>query len=197
MSMVSTQEHAAPLALQFVALTKHIGCEVKGIDLRKPVPPAAASAIYRAWLDHAVLLFRGQELTQEDLIRVTGIFGAFAPLGRPAHTLPKGFAKILPNIMLISNIRENGKPIGALPDGEMHFHTDQCHQERPAMASMLYALEVPSTGGNTLFANGYAAYATLPDGIKRRVEGRKALNAYDYDSAAMKRGTRPAEGVPS
>jgi taurine dioxygenase len=65
------------------------------------------------------------------------------------------------------------------------------------MASMLYALEVPSTGGNTLFANGYAAYATLPDGIKRRIEGRKALNAYDYDSAAMKRGTRLAEGVPS
>ena len=89
MSMVSTQEHAAPLALQFVALTKHIGCKVKGIDLREAVPPATASAIYRAWLDHAVLLFRGQELTQEDLIRVTGIFGAFAPLGRPAHTLPK------------------------------------------------------------------------------------------------------------
>ena len=64
--------------------------------------------------------------------------------------------------MLISNIREDGKPIGALPDGEMHFHTDQCHQERPAMASMLYAIEVPSAGGNTLFANGYKAYETLP-----------------------------------
>ena len=65
------------------------------------------------------------------------------------------------------------------------------------MASMLYALEVPSTGGNTLFANGYMAYETLPDGIKRRIEGRKALNAYDYDGAAMKRGTRLADGVPS
>src|SRR5262249_16527489 len=115
MSMVSTHEPTAP---QLVALTKHIGCEVKGIDLRKPLAPAAGSAIYRAWLDHGVLLFRGQDLTQEDLIRVTGIFGDFAPLGRPAHTLPKGFAKILPNIMLISNIRENGETIGALPDGE-------------------------------------------------------------------------------
>ena len=65
------------------------------------------------------------------------------------------------------------------------------------MASMLYALEVPSTGGNTLFANGYMAYETLPDGIKRRIEGCKALNAYDYDTSAMKRGTRLAGGVPS
>jgi taurine dioxygenase len=99
--------------------------------------------------------------------------------------------------MLISNIREDGKPIGALPDGEMHFHTDQCHQERPAMASMLYAIEVPSVGGNTLFANGYKAYETLPAEVKRRINGRKALNAYDYDNASMKRGTRLAEGVPS
>ena len=65
------------------------------------------------------------------------------------------------------------------------------------MASMLYALEVPRAGGNTLFANGYKAYETLPDEIKRRIDGRNALNAYDYDTAAMKRGTRIAEGVPS
>src|SRR5262249_19293765 len=98
--------------------------------------------------------------------------------------------------MLISNIRADGKPIGALPDGEMHFHTDQCHQERPAKASMLYALEVPSTGGNTLFANAYKAYETLPEAVKRRIDGRKALNAYDYDRAATKRGTQLGDGVP-
>ncbi len=75
-----------------------------------------------------MLLFRDQDLSQEDLIRVTGIFGEFAPLGRPAHTLPTGFSKILPNIMLISNIRENGETIGALPDGEMMFHHDTIHR---------------------------------------------------------------------
>ena len=68
----------------------------------------------------------------------------------------------MPAAMLITNVRENGKLIGALPDGEMHFHTDQCHQERPAKASMLYAIEIPSHGGNTLFANAYLAYETLP-----------------------------------
>ncbi len=65
------------------------------------------------------------------------------------------------------------------------------------MASMLYSLEVPSKGGNTLFANGYMAYETLPDAMKRRIEGRKALNAYDYDNASTLRGTKVREGIPS
>ena len=98
--------------------------------------------------------------------------------------------------MIISNIREDGKQIGALPDGEMQFHTDQCHQEQPAMATMLYSVEVPSVGGNTLFANAYRAYETLPHELKRRIEGRKALNAYDYDAAATRRGTKLREGIP-
>lgn len=102
-----------------------------------------------------------------------------------------------PAVMLISNVRENGRLIGALPDGEMHFHSDQCHQERPAMASMLYSLEVPSKGGNTLFANAYRAYETLPNSIKQKIDGRKALNAYDYDNASTRRGTKLREGVPS
>jgi len=182
MSMVSTQEPAASTELQFVPLTKHIGCEVKGIDLRKPVAPAAASAIYRAWLDHAVLLFRGQELTQEDLIRVTGIFGEFAPIGRPAHTLPKGFAKILPNIMLISNIRENGETIGALPDGEMMFHHDTIHRDEPHKATLLYSVEIPTYGGDTLFASGTAAYDALDPATKKKLEGLKAVNFYVYNS---------------
>ena len=182
MSMVSTQEPAAPTELQFVALTQHIGCEVKGIDLRNPVAPAAASAIYRAWLDHAVLLFRGQELTQEDLIRVTGIFGEFAPIGRPAHTLPKGFAKILPNIMLISNIRENGETIGALPDGEMMFHHDTIHRDEPHKATLLYSVEIPTYGGDTLFASGTAAYDALDSAMKKKLDGLKAVNFYVYNS---------------
>jgi taurine dioxygenase len=107
------------------------------------------------------------------------------------------FVQRHPAVMLISNIREDGKPIGALPDGEMQFHTDQCHQERPAMASMLYAIEVPKTGGNTLFANAYSAYETLPDAIKRRIEGRRALNAYDYDKAATQRGEKVRDDAPS
>src|SRR5262249_56445150 len=122
-----------------------------------------------AWHRHLVILFPDQPLWEEDEVRFGECFGTLARVQN------KQFQRNHPGVMLISNIREDGKPIGALPDGEMHFHTDQCHQERPAMASMLYALEVPSTGGNTLFANGYKAYETLPAEIKLRIEGRKAL----------------------
>jgi len=188
MSLTSTFEagtQAAPhaqTALRFAPLTKHIGCEVKGIDLRQPVPADAAAAMYRAWLDHAVLVFRDQDLTQEDLIRVTAIFGEFAPLGRPAHTLPKGFAKILPNIMLISNIRENGETIGALPDGEMMFHHDTIHRDDPHKATLLYSVEVPTYGGDTLFASGTAAYEALDPAMKDKLAGLRAVNYYVYNS---------------
>jgi taurine dioxygenase len=182
MSMVSTREAGAQAAPKFVPLTRHIGCEVKGIDLREPVSPEAASAIYKTWLDYAVLLFRDQELTQEDLIRVTGIFGEFAPLGRPANTLPSGFSKILPNIMLISNIRENGQTIGALPDGEMMFHHDTIHRPDPHKATLLYSVEIPTHGGDTLFASGTAAYDALDPAMKAKLEGKRAVNYYVYNS---------------
>src|SRR5205807_4589210 len=121
------------------------------------------------WHQSLVILLRDQELSEHDEVRFAEKFGPPAKIHTPQ------FVRGQPAVMLISNIREDGKPIGALPDGEMHFHTDQCHQERPAKASMLYALEVPGQGGNTLFANAYQAYETLPDDIKRRIECRTAL----------------------
>lgn len=84
--------------------------------------------------------------------------------------------------MLISNVRENGNVIGSLPDGEMHFHSDQCYLKKPAKGTFLYAIEIPSRGDDTLFLNMYKAYETLPPALKARVEGKKALNAYLYDS---------------
>src|SRR5258707_14869568 len=131
MTMVSTGDAATAATPEFVPLSKHIGCEVKGIDLREPLRPDTISAIYRAWLDRAVLLFRDQDLSQEDLIRVTGIFGEFAPLGRPARTLPKGFSRVLPNIMLISNIRENCETIETLPVGVMIVYQATIHPSVP------------------------------------------------------------------
>jgi taurine dioxygenase len=172
-------------------LSAALGAEIIGVDLSQELDGQTFARIRDVWHEHLVILLRDQELSEQDQVRFAEQFGP------PAVIHTKQFVRNHPAVMLISNIREDGKPIGALPDGEMHFHTDQCHQERPAMASMLYAIEVPRTGGNTLFANGYKAYETLPDAIKRRIDGRKALNAYDYDTAAMKRGTRLAEGVPS
>ena len=86
------------------------------------------------------------------------------------------FSKILPNIMLISNIRENGETIGALPDGEMMFHHDTIHRDDPHKATLLYSVEIPTYGGDTLFASGTAAYDALDAAMKKRLDGRKAVN---------------------
>jgi taurine dioxygenase len=199
MSLMSTIDASAnenpQSTLQFRPLSKHIGSEVTGIDLRAPIAPAAAAAIYRTFLDRGVLLFRDQDLEQEDLVRVTGIFGEFAPLGRPKHTLPSGFSKILPNIMLISNIRENGETIGALPDGEMMFHHDTIHRDEPHKATLLYSVEIPTHGGDTLFASGTAAYDALDAATKRKLEGLRAVNFYVYNS--VKRNDKQAVDATS
>jgi taurine dioxygenase len=178
-------------ALGVRPLSSALGAEILGLDLRDDIDARVFAQIRDAWHQNLVIVLRGQNMSEEDQVRFAEKFGP------PAVIHTKQFVRNHPAVMLISNIREDGKPIGALPDGEMHFHTDQCHQERPAMASMLYALEVPRAGGNTLFANGYTAYETLPPEIKRRIDGRKALNAYDYETAATKRGTRLTQSVPS
>ena len=165
-----------------VPLSKHIGAEIRGIDLRDKPDEETVRAIYQAWLDHLVLIFPDQKLEQEDLIRATGFFGQMGKLSRPPKYFPKGYSKLLPGIMMISNIRENGEPIGALPDGEMMFHHDMIHAEVPSKATLLYSIEIPSTGGNTLFASGYAAYDTLDPAIRNRLEGKQALHHYNYGS---------------
>ena len=192
MGQPTSEVHSKPPAsvLQTRPLCPALGAEIVGIDLREAMEDGLFSQILDAWHERLIILLRDQHLTEEDQVRFAESFGPPAKIHTKAHMHGH------PAVMLISNIRENGKLIGALPDGEMHFHTDQCHQERPAKASILYAIEIPSKGGNTLFANTYLAYETLPQDIKRRIDGRKAINAYDYDNAATKRGTRLAEGVP-
>jgi taurine dioxygenase len=168
--------------LDITPLSKHIGAEIRGLDLREPLDAATSKAVHKAWLDHAVLLFRGQSLEQEHLLRVTEVFGDIGGLARPPKFFPKGYSRLLPNIMMISNIRENGETIGALPDGEMHFHHDMLHAEVPHSGTLLYSLEIPTYGGETLFASGTAAYDALDPDVRSKLEGRKAFHHYNYDS---------------
>ncbi len=141
------------LPFQVEKLTPHIGAEIKGIDLNQEQDAETMAALKQAWLENIVLLFRGQELTQEAQLRATEFFGEIGYLARPANEYPIGYDKLLPNVMLISNIRENGKPIGSLPDGEMMFHSDGAYAKRPFRYTLLFAIEIPSVGGNTKFAN--------------------------------------------
>src|ERR1700694_4063669 len=144
--MEETMDTATKTRLDVVPLTKHIGAEIRGIDLRDRLDADTVRAIRRAWLDHLVLVFRGQQFSQEDLVRATGYFGEIGALSRPPKYFPKGYSKLLPNVMMISNIRENGEIIGALPDGEMNFHHDMIHSELPHDGTLLFAVEIPSYG---------------------------------------------------
>jgi taurine dioxygenase len=159
-------------------LSPALGAEILGVDLRDQIDDGLKQKFLDAWHQHLVILLRNQTLDEDDQVRFAETFGPPAKVssGRTFSGVKH------PSVMLVSNIREDGKPIGALPDGEMHFHTDQCHQEVPAKATLLYAIEIPSQGGNTLFSNAYAAYETLPENIKRRIAGRRALNAYTTDT---------------
>ena len=175
MDPTATQARPATFALR--PLSPALGAEISGIDLRDPIDAALKGKLLDAWHEHLIILLRDQVLDEDAQVRFAETFGPPAKI-----TSGRGFSVRHPSVMLISNIRQDGKPIGALPDGEMQFHTDQCHQAVPAKATLLYAIEIPSLGGNTLFANAYAAYATLPADIRARIEGRRALNAYDKDS---------------
>ena len=164
-------------------LSPALGAEVVGLDLRQELGAGTVADILDAWHQHLVLVFRDQQLSEDEQIRFARHFGVLENRRRPSDARNEAAKIKHPELtMLVSNIRENGKLIGSLPDGEMHFHSDFCYLEKPAKGTFLYAIEVPSRGGDTLFLNMYKAYETLPPALKARVEGRKAVNAYLYES---------------
>src|SRR5712691_731557 len=122
-------------ALMTRPLSGALGAEIMGVDVSAPIDAALAAKLRDVWHQNLVILLRDQKLSMEEQVAFAECFGPPAKIHTPGHMGGH------PAVMLISNVRENGKLIGALPDGEMHFHTDQCHQERPAKASMLYAID--------------------------------------------------------
>ena len=171
---------ARPVAAraQFVPLSAQVGMEVRGVDLSGPVDEATFAGIRDALFGHCVILLRGQSLSEEDQV---GFASRLGELGRVLHA-HKGASKHHPGVMFISNIRENGEPIGALPDGEMMFHHDMIHHQKPHNGTLLYSLEIPSWGGDTLFASGYAAYEALDPALRAKLEGKRARHHYNYGS---------------
>ena len=161
-------------ALKLRKLAPAIGAEVQGVDLARPMDDARWREIERAWHEHSVLLFRSQTLG--DLAQV-----AFAArFGELAQTL-KDYegGKLHPALMYVTNEKRDGKYVGALPDGEMFFHSDMCYLERPLSAAMLYAIALPPEGGNTVFAGMHAAYDALPADLRQQLEGRLAVHSYE------------------
>ena len=168
--------------ISFRNLAEHTGAEVLGVNLQDKLSPQDVHEIYKVFLDRTIILFRGQNLEQDDLVRATENFGNPGEYDRPKEFRPIGQRRGHSRVMLITNIRENGEPIGALPDGEMWFHHDTIHREIPHKATLLYSVEIPSHGGETLFANLQAAYDALPPELKSALEGRRAAHLFNYGS---------------
>ncbi len=162
----------------FSSLSPAVGVLIEGIDLRRPLEPAVASRLYHLFNEHVILLVRGQSLVEDQLGAASAWLGPLERRGRPASVLREDN----PFITKVSNIRENGRLIGSLPDGELLFHADNSFKEFPNRASFLHAVEIPSRGGNTLFANLYKAYELLPESLKRRIAGLVATQLYDYST---------------
>jgi taurine dioxygenase len=172
-------------SVQVEKLADALGAEVSRVDLAQPLAAPVFAEIRKAWLDHLVLRFRGQKLSDPQLIAFSKLFGELDPPGPNPYGRP--FLAEHPEMNVISNIKTDGIPIGGLGDGEAIWHADMTYVETPPMASILYALEVPPSGGDTYWANMYAAYETLPADLKKRIEGRKAVHDATYNSAGVMR----------
>lgn len=177
--------------IQVNPLSTALGAEIVGVDAGRPVDDASFATILDAWHRYLVIVLRGQTLDEESQVRFAERFGELSPIHTSHHSSTNRA------VMYIGNLKKDGRMIGALPLGEMHFHSDQCYQERPALGTMLYSIEVPSEGGDTLFANGYKAYEALPAEVKERVRGLEALNVYDYDGGVVERSNMvsPERGI--
>jgi len=175
------------MPVKVTRLSDALGAEISGLDLSKLLEADEIAAIDRAFLDHLVILLRGQDLAQTDQERFCRYFGEIEQVQSDLSINQEN-----PHVLYVANVQEPGKQT-VLENGAMWFHSDQCYYDRPSAATSLYAIEVPREGGNTRFADCYAAYEALDDDAKRRLEGREAMNAYDYgDEMQIKRGRRDA-----
>ncbi len=162
--------------MEIAAIPGALGARITGIDLGRDIDGESFAAIHAAWLEHLVLVFPGQDLSADAQVRFTEKFGALG--GRKRKVARPEGDSVHPGVMLITNIREDGKPIGSLPDGEMMFHSDGAYSAEPYRYTLLYAIDVPPVGGDTLFANMYRAYDTLPGALKRRLADCHGCHEY-------------------
>lgn len=181
--------------LRIRPLSDVIAAEIQGVDLSQPISDAAFAEIHAAWLGHLVLLFRNQDLTDPQMIAFSRRFGDLDLAPIPGHG--RAFVEGMPEMFVISNVVEDGRPIGSLGDGECLWHTDMAYTEAPPKASCLYSLEVPDGEGDTGFLNMYAAYETLPVSLRERIEGRsiKHDTQYTLDGLARAEGGEPLAQV--
>jgi len=164
-----------------------VGAEIIGLDISKPISAEDFKRIHQAHLDHHVLVFRGQRITPQEHIDFSRRFG---PL--EIHVLHQFHLKNHPEILIVSNIKENGEPIG-LGDAGVYWHSDISYKPQPSLGSLLHAQELPSEGGDTLFADQHLAWEALAPELQQRILPLKAEHSYlaKYEELRTKNPWRP------
>lgn len=161
--------------LKVTPLDAPLGAEIADLDLGH-IGPDEAELLRQAFLEHHVLVLHDQQIADADLVEFGKIFGRIEKSRLVSPLSGRD------DIMVISNIRADGKPLGQLPDGEMSFHIDRLHQKIPCKAAALLAIEIPATGGDTCFSNNVRAYEALDEATKARLEGLTAVHSFTYGS---------------
>jgi len=182
--MVQAAARPAAKRGQIVPSGKACGAEVSGIDLRA-LDDASVRVLTDALRDHLVVVVRRQPLSDPDLIALGKRLGELEPPGM--SIIGKPYIDDYPDILVISNIVEDGQPMGNLGAGEAIWHTDMSYRDHPVSYAVLHALEVPPEGGNTYFANQYLAYETLDPAVRERLQGRMLVHDETYNSAGQLR----------
>ncbi len=160
-------------ALEVRPLTEAFGAEVLGVALSADMDADTLAEIKALWLRYGVLLFRGQSMSKDDHV---GFSRRIGPL--EIHIREEWLNDTHPELLQITNIRKDGKPTGALADGEVGWHYDQIYLPKPAIGSLLYSIKIPPVGGGTHFADMATAFARLPQHLKAVVQGRNAIQSY-------------------
>jgi taurine dioxygenase len=149
-----------------------LGAEITGLDLTNPLSDQDAEEVRQAMLDHCVIFLRNQQITDHDQLRFTSYFG------KPVEHVRKQRDREVKEIFIISNVKENGEPIGALGSDELGFHSDLSYMPLPGTISVMYAVEIPSVGGATTWCNCAAAYHALDDEMKEKLQGLWAVHRH-------------------
>jgi taurine dioxygenase len=152
-------------------LSAHTGAEVLGVDLTRPVDAALRARLNRAFVEHSVLVIRDQHLSPQQVLAAVQLFGEVLPQHNTKFALPE-----CPQIHYVSNQ-------DFYPDGKRYipgegYHTDHSNAVEPPKATVLHAVKLPDRGGDTQYVNMHRAYDALPDAMKRRIDGMRALHVY-------------------
>jgi taurine dioxygenase len=158
--------------LRTKALSPGFGLETSDVDVSQPLSAGAFDELERAFFRGQVLVLRGQSPTPAQYVAFARRLGPPEP-----HVIDQFHHPVDPNILILSNRKKDGQAVG-LADAGTYFHTDYSYLQVPARATMLYSIEVPATGGNTLFANQHAAYDDLSEKMKQKIAPLVAVHHY-------------------